>query len=290
MIKELYAAAFACSALVCINASVAGAADVSAPSLVPASAFYIGLGATGNYNKYNDWNVDATGYSNVYQGGELVQSGTAGGPPVDLDLDTSDSFTPQVQLGYFDHFTDSKWMWGGKFNYNYLNASSTKDRFLIPQFGSYGDTEFTGNAVVRSMEVSLTNQFSIIPYIGKDFDRGFVYAGAGPTLSQVKTNITDLIGFADVMGGPTDISGRPQDFSSSDWVFGGAVTIGGTYFMDRSWFIDVNYTIAMTQDYTADYYSTFVNPGDPTFTGELVGSSNGSFTTHTFGVSINRAF
>jgi hypothetical protein len=111
--------------------------------------------------------VDATGYSNVYQGGELVQSGTAGGPPVDLDLDTSDSFTPQVQLGYFDHFTDSKWMWGGKFNYNYLNASSTKDRFLIPQFGSYGDTEFTGNAVVRSMEVSLTNQFSIIRYIGK---------------------------------------------------------------------------------------------------------------------------
>jgi hypothetical protein len=99
-------------ALVSIHASVAGAADVSGPSLVPASAFYIGFGATGNYNKYNDWNVDATGYSNVYQGGELVQSGTAGGPPVDLDLDTSDSFTPQVQLGYFDHFTDSKWMWG----------------------------------------------------------------------------------------------------------------------------------------------------------------------------------
>jgi hypothetical protein len=84
MIKELHAAAFACSALVSIHASVAGAADVSGPSLVPASAFYIGFGATGNYNKYNDWNVDATGYSNVYQGGELVQSGTAGGPPVDL--------------------------------------------------------------------------------------------------------------------------------------------------------------------------------------------------------------
>jgi hypothetical protein len=43
-----------------------------------------------------------------------------------------------------------------------------------------------------------------------------------------------------VIGRPEDISGRPQDFSSTDWVFGGAVTIGETYLVDESWFIDLN--------------------------------------------------
>ena len=69
------------------------------------------------------------------------------------------------------------------------------------------------------MEVSIENQFSFMPYLGHGFQKGFLYAGAGPTLSLVKTDITNLIGFADVQGQPTDISGSPQDFSSSDWVW-----------------------------------------------------------------------
>jgi opacity protein-like surface antigen len=182
-------------------------------------------------------------------------------------------------------------MWGAKLTYNYMNTSSTRENFLIPQFGDYDDVEFTGNAVVQSMEVSLSHQFALIPYLGREFERGFFYAGMGPTLSKVDTDVTNLIGFADVLGRPTDISGRPQDFSSSDWVFGGAAVIGGTFFVDESWFVDVNYTFARTMDYTADYKSTFVNPGPPlTFIGDLIGKAEGSFTSHTFAMSINRAF
>jgi hypothetical protein len=273
------------------SASAAAAADNTSSSRVPASAFYAGLGAAGNYINYNDWTVDATGISNVYDDGELIASGTAGGPAVDLDLDLSWSFTPQIQLGYFNHFSNSQWMWGGKFTYNYMNASSTKENFLIPQYGSYGTEEFTGNAVVQSMEVSLSHQLALIPYLGRDFERGFVYVGVGPTLSKVDTDVTNLIGFADVLGRPTDISGRPQDFSSTDWVYGGAATIGGTFFVDRSWFIDVNYLFSKTLSNTANYQSTFVNPGPPlTFAGDLIGKSEGSFTTHTFALSINKAF
>jgi hypothetical protein len=70
------------------SASAAAAADNTSSSLVPPSAFYAGLGAAGNYINYNDWNVDATGISNVYDDeGQFIASGTAGGPAVDLDLD-----------------------------------------------------------------------------------------------------------------------------------------------------------------------------------------------------------
>jgi opacity protein-like surface antigen len=280
--------------LTTLTVSVASAADLVPSSLVPDAAFYAGLGAAVNSTTFNDWNVDATGLSDVYQEGVLTASGSAGGPPLDLDLDAQWSFTPQLQLGYFDHFSGSSWMWGGKLSYNYLNSSSTRENFLIPQFGTYGTEPFTGNAAVQSMEVSIDHQFAFIPYLGHDFARGFVYAGAGPTLSRVETDVTNLIGFADVAGRPRDISGAPQDFSSSDWVFGGAATLGLTYFVGDAWFIDVNYTVSMTADYTADYRSTFINPGvtpdDPLITGDLIGTASGTFTTHAFALSINRAF
>lgn len=288
---RIIGAAICSIALTVTSASSSTAADENTLSLVPDNGFYAGLGAAGNYTNYNDWNVDATGVSDVYQNGVFLTTGTAGGPAVDLKLDSSWSFTPQLQMGYFDHLSDSKWMWGGKLTYNYLKTSSTRENFLIPQYGSYEGNPFTGNAVVQSMEVGVSHQFAFIPYLGRDFEQGFVYAGAGPTLSKVDTDVTNLIGFANVIGRPEDISGRPQDFSSSDWVFGGAATIGGTYFVDESWFIDVNYTFSRTFDYTADYYSTFDNPGSPlSFTGELIGEAGGTFTTHTFGLSINRSF
>jgi len=281
------------SALVCLG-TLSHAEDASVTSLVPDSAFYGGLGASLNHTSFNDWEVDATGLSDVYENGVLVASGSAGGPPVDLNLDSDGSFTPQIQFGYFDHLNNSDWLWGAKLSYNYLDSSSTREDFLIPQFGSYGSTPFTGNAVVQSMDVSIENQFSFIPYLGHGFQKGFFYAGAGPTLSLVKTDITNLIGFADVTGQPTDISGSPQDFSSSDWVWGGAASVGMSYFVDQSWFVDVNYTMSMTFDYTANYRSTFSNPGatpsDPSYVGDLIGDATGTFTTHTFALSINRAF
>jgi hypothetical protein len=90
-------ALFACSA-VFMSASVTWAADTLLSSFVPASGFYAGLGASSNYTNYNDWSVDATGISNVYEGVELIASGSAGGPAIDLDLGSSWSFTPQIQL------------------------------------------------------------------------------------------------------------------------------------------------------------------------------------------------
>lgn len=268
-------------------------ADALSASTVPDSAFYIGLGGTANHSKFDDQDIYATGLSDVYDtsSGNFLSSGSAGGPAIGLSMDSDSSMSAALQLGYFQHFANSKWLWGGKFSYNYLSASSKTGPFLIPQFGSYGSTPFTGNAIVRSFETEIKHQMSIVPYIGHSFEHGYIYAGAGPTISEINTEITDLIGFADIKGERTDISGQPTDFSGSDWVYGGMATLGGTYFINSSWFVDFSYNYAVTENHTIDYTAPFANPGTPyTYTGSLIGSTSGSVTTQSAALSINRAF
>jgi hypothetical protein len=267
----------------------------NAQSIVPDSAFYLGIGGSFNSVDFNSQSIEATGLSNAYDKttGAFLSSGSAGGPPVNLGMGSQTGFAPGAQAGYFKHFQDSKWLWGAKFSYNGLGLSSTAQNFLIPQSGSYGASSFTGNATVRTFKTNISHQFALMPFIGHSFDNSFIYAGAGPTVSQINTNIDNLIGFADIKGNVTDISGTPQNFSSSQWVVGGAVTVGATYFLDASWFIDANYNIAMTPSQTANYSSTFNNTNGNTninYTGSLIGSSTGKTTTQTISISINRAF
>jgi len=76
-------------------------------------------------------------------------------------------------------------------------------------------------------------------------------------------------------------------------VYGGAATIGATYFFDRSWFLDINYTYAMTRNHTVDFSGTFNNPNglnNTTLTGTLVGNSTWKVITQGVAVTINRLF
>jgi opacity protein-like surface antigen len=282
---------FACALGVSQSAEVF--AESPSGASVPDSAFFIGLGASANHTQFNNQDIYATGLSNVYDSntGAYISSGSAGGPAVDLSMDSDSKFSPSLQVGYFKHFENSKWLWGGKFTYDYLSTSSKTAPFLIPQFGAYGTTSFTGNAVVRSFETDVKHHMSLVPYIGRSFKSGYIYAGAGPTASQINTKITDLVGFADLKGNRTDISGQPTNFSGSDWVYGGTATLGGTYFLSSSWFLDFSYNYSVTKSHTIDYSAPFTNPGTPyTYTGSLIGSTTGSITTQSAALSINRAF
>lgn len=265
-----------------------------AQSIVPSQGFYVGLGGSVNSTSYNDQALTATGTSDTYDTatGRFLQSGSATGPAVSPELDTKTGIAPNLQAGYFHKFS-SNWLVGGKLSYSYLNNKSTSQRFLVPQYGSFGTTTFTGNAVVQSFQVNVRQQVSLMPYVGYTFDRSYVYLGAGPTLSQVQTKINGVIGFADINGNRTDISGAAQNFSNSEWVWGAGATVGATYFLDSSWFIDVNYTIGATQNRTANYNSTFRNVNANTgltYAGQLIGSSSGTTTTQSFGITINKAF
>lgn len=264
-------------------------------SLVPNSGAYIGLGFGLNSTQFKGQMLEATGISNVTNTstGAPVSSGTAGGPPVGIDMPTANGISPLVQGGYFQKLQGSDYLWGVKFSYGYLGGTTaTNDYIRVPQYGSYSNgTPFTGNAIASSYQKTIHHQFSLIPYFGQSFERGTVYAGIGPTLSQVDTKINNLVGFADLNGVRTDISGTPQNFSASQWVWGGALVLGGTYYIDKSWFLDLNYTINMTQNKTASYYSTFNNPSSPnTYSGSLIGSSTGTATTHSIMLTINKVF
>ncbi len=263
-------------------------------SFVPNSGAYIGLGFGANSTQFNDQQLQATGIStatNMSNGN--VSTGTAGGPPVGIGMSSNNSISPSIQAGYFQKFQESTYLWGAKFSYSYMGgSSSTTNRILIPQYGTYpSGASFTGNAVAASYQKTIKNQISLIPYFGQSFDRSTIYFGVGPTISQVNTKINNLIGFADLNGVRTDVSGTPQSFSATQWAYGGAAMLGGTYFLDKAWFLDFSYSYAMTQNKISNYYSTFDNPGTTTsYKGSLIGSSTGTATIQTIGLTVNKLF
>jgi opacity protein-like surface antigen len=264
---------------------------------VPSHSFYVGLGGSYNSANFGTQDVYAIGTSDVYQNGSLVATGYAAGP-ASVYIDSRSTLAPAVHAGYFARFTDGNALWGVKFAYTYLATTSTRQNVLLPQVGSFTYTAsnttvpFTGNAFVRSYQTSIEHQMALMPFIGQRFERSYVYIGAGPTLSRTQTDLNGLVGFADINGKHTDVSGAPVDFSSSSWVWGGAAVVGASYFLDRSWFVDLSYTYAATRDHTSNYSGTFTNSGNSfgTTTGTLVGTSAGKMITQGVMVTINRAF
>ena len=270
----------------------------SARSYVPNSALYLGLGGSFNSIDFGTQNIFGFATSNVFKNGAQISSGSAGGPG-NISMSSQNSFSPSTQVGYFQHFPASNWLWGGVFSYSYLGTTSIFQNALLPQAGSTTSTgsstsvPFTGNAIIRSYQTAIKHQMVLAPFIGRSFDRSYVYLGAGPTLSETQTNLNGVIGFADVTGAPSDISGLPQNFSNSSWVFGGAAMIGATYFFDPSWFVDARYMYAMTSKPTINFPATFTNPNGvngTTIVGSGYTTASGSVITQGITVTINKLF
>jgi hypothetical protein len=73
-------------------------------------------------------------------------------------------------------------MWGGKLSYSYLDIGSAKDGLLIPQSGGFTQDgkfiPFVGNYLVQSYRQTLNQQVSFVPFLGRSFDRSYLYLGA----------------------------------------------------------------------------------------------------------------
>lgn len=275
-----------------------GAAAAQTTSNVPKSGFYVGLGGSYNSVGFGTQDVYAIGTSDVYKNGALYSSGSAAGPAT-LYPGSQSGFAPLVQAGYFQNFAGTPWLWGTKFTYSYIGQTSTIDHVRLPQAGAFTYTQsqetvpFTGNAIVGSYQTSINSALSLVPFIGHDFSNGFIYLGAGPTLSNVRTKLNNLVGFADINGNRTDVSGAPLSFSASSWVFGGAVTVGATYFLTSSLFVDASYTAQMTATAKENYSGVFTNANasnGSTTTGTMVGNSSGNVVTQGLTFSINETF
>lgn len=217
-----------------------------------------------------------------------------------MTLGTESGFAPAAQIGYYRNFADSRWLWGVKASYSYLGTSTSTPNALLPQAGSFTYTQtgvtvpFLGNGVVRSYEAKAEHQITLTPFIGHNHQRGFVYLGGGPTLTRLSTQLNGLVGFADINGNRSDISGAPQNFSSAAWVWGAMFVVGATYFVDNSWFLDLTYTASTTQRQTGNYYSTFSNSGNSlnaVTAGSLIGnSSSAPLVSQGAMLTLNRRF
>jgi opacity protein-like surface antigen len=270
----------------------------AAAAQVPGSSFYVGLGAALNAADFGSQDAFAVGTSDVYRGGVLFSSGSAAGPgTVALGSDTA--VAPVLRIGAFRRFGDGGWLLGAELNYAHLGASAEAANVLLPQAGSFTPTgtttpvPFLGTAVVRSYQSEITHQFGLVPFIGHVVGPGFVYAGAGPTLSRVRTRLNGLVGFASIDGRPTDVSGAPQDFAASSWVVGGTAVIGMGWLLAEGWFVDLRYSYAATRRETENYASAFLNPRGAQGTvisGTLVGNTSGTVATQGVALTINRAF
>jgi opacity protein-like surface antigen len=288
-------------ALVAVAATLSlaapGAANADEPVAMPLSGFYIGFG--GSYNATN-LNQDLTGISRdtvVSIGGIPVATGQAGGPAAPFD-GSGTGLAPEGQLGYFSSFGGSPWLWGFKGLYQYLDLAIS-DTSVVPQTGLltttiFGVDAYVGNIQIAAARTQVNHELAFMPFIGHAFSNGFLYAGAGPVLFNVETNIDNVIGYADVNGVHTNFTGAPVSFSGSNWVWGGAVQIGATYFLTSSWFIDLNYTYARTGEFTQTFSAPFssVVPGVAGFT--TAGTANvtvsDEITTQTVNLSINTTF
>lgn len=258
---------------------------------VPEKAFYGGLGASYNAIDFGIVNATTLGISNIYVMGNLVTSGSAGGPYT-ASMNNQNTFAPSIQAGYFQHFKGSSWLWGAKFAYSYLGSNSTVSNVGIPQYGSNSvGNAFSGTATVQSFQTSINHQMALMPFIGHSFEKGFIYLGAGPSLSQIKTDIDDVVGYAYLDGKTINISGAPASFSSTDWVTGISGLVGVTYFFSPSLFLDLSYNYTQTKNQTNNFSAPFMHTeGFCSASGLLIGSTTGNVVTQALMLTINKAF
>jgi opacity protein-like surface antigen len=267
----------------------------SADGRLPRSAFFVGAGAGAAFSNFGNQFVYNKGLSVVSVGGVPVASGQADGPPVQTYLGGQTTFSPTVQLGYMQRFGDSDWLWGAKFSYAYIGSTSYVTNLVIPQAGSssnLGVSSFSGFSVTDRYEITLRHQTAFMPFVGRAFDSGFFYFGAGPSLSQVESKLLGVVGYATINGVLTDISGAPQSVTDNSWRFGTAATAGVTYFLTPRWFIDLSYVFSMPNSRTNYVASPFNNPrtAGPSFMGTLLGSYTADVSSHAVLATINLAF
>jgi hypothetical protein len=99
------------------------------------------------------------------------------------------------------------------------------------------------------------------------------------------------MGFADLNGVHTDITGTPSSFSNSNWVWGGGAQIGVNYYFDPSWSLDINYHYAISQKYTTYNSAPFASSsGGYTDSGTIYVNNSQQVVSQGMMVTINKSF
>lgn len=279
---------------VCFSAMPLAVQAQEAPKgLMPANGIFAGAGGAWNGATFPNQDIYGYGISEIYTILHIhVADGAAAGNAYPK-LGSDSSVSPVLQLGFYRSVEGTPWVWGAKFSYNQVGVSGSQENVLIPQAGGYDGLitgTFTGNYLLRSYDVSLNNQFALVPFLGYSFGNGFIYGGAGPTLSRITSNMNGLIGFAE-LDHRYAVSGAPVSFSASNWVWGGTAVAGITYFFARNWFLDLNYSYTASTTVTNSFSNRF-DTVYPTveFKGLSAGTYSGTVNNQALALTINYVF
>jgi hypothetical protein len=262
--------------------------------------FYPGwfAGVGGSYNSVRvDSVVSGSGVTDIFDSsGDLVAVGFAGGPAAPF-RSTETTFAPVVQLGYFQNFGASEWLWGTKFSYKYLGLTHSYNAFDAPQVGVYevldppSTSTFTGNAFTNSAQTLVNHELALLPFIGHSFRNGRVYFGGGPVAFETQTKMYGLYSFADINGVHTNVGGAPVNLHSSQWLWGGAFQMGVVYYL-RPWcFFDFSYDFMVTGIHKTDWPTPVSNESNGlTYVTDIIYRNELRVWAQSFNVTFNVKF
>ncbi len=272
------------------------AAEQSTP-IEPKNGVFFGVGSSYNSVKI-DQHLTGTSISNVFSDNTLVAFGETGGPANPYHH-TQSTFAPQAQLGYSHRFSNSCWFLGCKAAYQYLSLTFTENNLDSFQTGTYTplnvvDTVFTGHLVINSSQTRVDHEFFVLPFFGYFFNKSCAYLGGGPVLFRAQYDLYGVTSFARINGAISDIAGTPQNFSNAEWIWGGIAQMGWMYPLTSAWFLDFNYSYAVTGNITmknsTSFASAFVAGTVYSETGAEYLTTTQRITAQSLTISINKHF
>ena len=246
------------------------------------TGLFIGLGGSYNWAKVN---ANTSGTLNAISGIPSlgIMSGTTGSYS-----NSAQALAPLGKIGYIQNFTNSNWLWGIDFLYQYSEikirsyGNDMDPGTSITLLNSTANT--TDKITMATMQIKVSDTFLLPVFLGHSFKNYFVYLGVGPYLFKTQYNVYDS---TDMLS--AHYIGKVDKFADTKWMWGGLAQTGFAYYLSQTWFLDINYTYAITGEYSTEFSSTFapaVNGG--LNSGTLNFSNNQRLVNQEIALSINK--
>lgn len=154
---------------------------------------------------------------------------------------------PLVQIGYWQPLCQ-EWLWGVSAQWKYLyyltpNENASQGQHLpnatfssINIFGADVDRDFNS-------QTRVSNELMFLLYVGKQLQQGYTYLGAGPVLLTTSNRV--YVSSIHTPNGVGDHLGA-NAVSNDKIIWGGALQVGYNFYLDETFFLNINYTYLQT--------------------------------------------
>ncbi|CDZ79315.1 Opacity protein antigens [Legionella massiliensis] len=274
----LAVSAFGLSSLI----SLANAGDMGAEPLNKTGLF---LGVGGGYNQI-EIKTKTLGVLNAQDGF----------PPLGLYTGesnyskTKEAFAPEAKIGYFSHFANSNLLWGLEFLYQYSGVKIKTTRDKLGSGAAIQLADPTQNVTdflsMNPVKTRVHTEFMLPVFLGYSLANSFLYAGVGPAVFQLKRTVGRI---NDESSGL--FIGNAAGFSNSEWIWGGAARAGIAYYLNPSWFLNLNYSYSFTGNTHLNNRKLFtpaINTG--LNSGSIAFNTRQRLNAQTISLSINKVF